>query len=186
MTAKIELFGMVQSKMYPCLFIGKNVMAIIYVYNILFWYVNENNIHNLEMQLREQGVNLEQQDDAAGFLGVTLGCEEETGLMEMKQVGLINCVLETLGLDDGITKNKFIPYESSPLVKDVDVPAACGSFSYSIVVGMLLYIYVHTCPDIAYAVNFCARYMFCPKHSHETALKRIECYLKATQDQGLI
>ena len=42
------------------------------------------------------------------------------------------------------------------------------------------------CPKIVYAVNFCTRYIFCPKHSHETSLKRIGSYLKATQDRGLI
>ena len=51
---------------------------------------------------------------------------------------------------------------------------------------MLLYLHGNTRPDIAYTVNCCARYMFCPKHSHEMALKRIRCYLKATRDRGLI
>ena len=72
------------------------------------------------------------------------------------------------------------------LVKDADGPAACGSFSYSSVVGMLIYLSGHTRPDIAYVVNCSARYMFCPKHSHETALKRIGQYLKATRNRGLI
>ena len=36
MTSKMELCGLVQSKMDPCLFIGKKVMAIIYVDDILF------------------------------------------------------------------------------------------------------------------------------------------------------
>ena len=86
----MKLCGMVQSKMDPCLFIGKKVMAIIYVDNILFWYLNENNIQDLAMQFREQGVDLEQEDDASGFLGVTLGRDKATGIMEMKQVVLIN------------------------------------------------------------------------------------------------
>ncbi len=34
------------------------------------------------MQLRELGVNLEQEDNAAGFLGVTLEWDPETGLHE--------------------------------------------------------------------------------------------------------
>ena len=71
-------------------------------------------------------------------------------------------------------------------MKDADGPAACGSFSHSSVVGMLLYLYGHTIPDIDYAVNCCARYMFCPKPLHETALKRIRRYLKSTRYRGLI
>ena len=36
MTSKMELYGMVQSKMDPCLFVGKKVMAIMYVDDICF------------------------------------------------------------------------------------------------------------------------------------------------------
>ncbi len=53
------------------------------------------------MQLRELGVDLEQEDDAAGFLGVTLEWDPETSLLEMKQTGLIKRIIEALGLDDG-------------------------------------------------------------------------------------
>ena len=35
-------------------------MAIIYVDYILFWSVNENDIHKKAMQFRKLGVNLEQ------------------------------------------------------------------------------------------------------------------------------
>ena len=45
---------------------------------------------------------------------------------------------------------------------------------------MMLYLSGHTQPDITYTVNCCARYMFCPKHSHKLALKRIGRYLKNT------
>ena len=125
---------------------------------------------------------MEQEDDAAGFLGVALDRDETTGIMENKQVGLIDRVIETLGLNDGMAKGKFTPTESTPLVKNSDGEAPSGSFSYSSVVGMLLYLSGHTRPDIAYAVNRCSSYMFSPRHSHETALKRIGRYLKATRD----
>ena len=115
-----------------------------------------------------------------------MGRDETTGLIKMKQVGLIDCVIETLGLEDGMAKNKYTPSGSSPLVKDADGPAACDIFSYRSVVGILLYLSVHTCPYIAYAVIFFASYMFCPNHSHETVLKRIGRYLKATRNRGLI
>ena len=120
MASKMEICGMLQSKMDPCLFIGKKVMAIIYVDDILFQSLDINEIHDKVMKLREQGVDLEQEDDAAGFLGVTLGHDGTPGLMEMKQVGLVDRVIETLGLEDGMAKGEFTPDESTPLVKDTD------------------------------------------------------------------
>jgi hypothetical protein len=186
MVEKMEICNMPQSKFDPCLFVGEKVIAICYVDDLLFWARNEDDIHDLAMRLREVGVDLEQEDDAAGFLGVRLERDSETGLLEMKQEGLINRVIETLGLDIGIINGKATPAEGKPLVKDVDGDTAGQHFSYSSVVGMLLYLAGHTRPDIAYAVNCCARYMFCPKRSHEEALKRIGRYLKATRTRGLI
>ena len=69
---------------------------------------------------------------------------------------------------------------------DGDGEAASLGFSYASVVGMLLYLSGHTRPDIAYAVNCCAWYMFAPKHSHELALKRIGRYLKNTSERGMV
>ena len=129
-----------------------------------FWSVDVNDIQDKAMKLCEHRVNLEQEDDTAGFLGVTLGRDERTGLTEMKQVGLIDRVIETIGFYDGMMKVKFTPAESTPLVKDTYGEEARGSFSYISVVGMLLYLSSHSCPDIAYEVNCCARYMFCTKH----------------------
>ena len=95
--------------------------------------------------------------------------------------------VEALCLDeDGYARVKHTPAETKPLVKDEDGVAAVEGFSYSSVVGMLLYLSGHTQPDNAYAVNCCARYMFCPKHSHELALKRIGRYLKNTSSRGMV
>ena len=111
---------------------------------------------------------------------------QTTVLMELKQTGLIDGVIETLGLDVGTTLGKFTPSEAKPLVNDTDGDPSLGDFSYSSVVGMLLYLAGHMQPDVAYAVNCCTRYMFCHKRSHELALKRIGRYLKATSERGLV
>ena len=110
----------------------------------------------------------------------------EEGFLEMKQTGLIDQILEALGLDSELAKNKYTPAEGTPLTRDVDGEGLQGSYSYASVVGMMLYLAGHSRPDIAYAVNCCARYMFNPRLSHENALKRIGRYLKATSDKGLI
>jgi hypothetical protein len=107
------------------------------------------------MKLQDLGIDIEKEDDAAGFLGVTLDCDASTGLLEMKQTGLIKRVIKALGLDDGYAKGKHTPAKTKPLVKDADGEAAHGGFSYSSVVGMLLYLSGHTRPDIAYAVLLC-------------------------------
>ncbi len=82
--------------------------------------------------------------------------------------------------------------ESLPLPKESLLPnmhmknLSFGNFNYSSVVGMLLYLAGHTCPDITYAVNCSARYMFCPKLVYKQALKQIGHSLKATANKGLI
>ena len=160
-------------------------MCISYVDDILFWAKDEADIVDLAIRLRAEGLLLEQEDDAAGFLGVNL-TKTDDGRIEMKQTGLIDRIIETLGLDSKMSTSKWTPAEGTPLVRDEEGEPFRGDFSYSSAIGMLLYLSGHTRPDIAYAVNCCARYMFNPRHSHEIALKRIGRYLKATRNKGLI
>jgi len=136
-----------QSKFDPCLFVGTKVICVVYVDDLIIWSKDTLAINDSAMQLRDLGMDLEQEDDAAGFLGVTLEQDPEMSLLEMKQTGLIKRIIEALGLDDG-AKGKFIPSESKPLVKDINGELASGAFSYSSVVGMLLYLSGHTRPDI--------------------------------------
>ncbi len=156
-TVKLQEVGLEQSKFNPCLFIGPDVMCIVYVDDLIFWSKEVPRINRVAMELRCLGVDLEQEDYAAGFLGVTLDCDASTGLLEMKQTGLIKRVIEALGLDDWYLKEKRTPAQTKPLVKDADGELAHEGFSHSSVVGMLLYLSGHTHPDIAYAVNCCDR-----------------------------
>ena len=80
-TKTLEQSCLKQSKFDPCLYVGDNVTFIVYVDDLILWDSNKDNIHNLEIHLQELGVDLEQEDDAAGFLGVNLGRESDTGLI---------------------------------------------------------------------------------------------------------
>ena len=106
MTQKLEQSGFKQSQFDPCLFVDKKVTIIVYVEDLIFWARDEADIHNTAMKLRELGVNLEQEGDAAGFLGVTMNRNKHSGLLEMKQTGLIQRIIEAVGLDDGMVKGK--------------------------------------------------------------------------------
>ncbi len=178
--------GLEQSKCDPCLFVGIKVIWVVYVDKLIFWSKVTIEINNSAMQLHELGIGLEQDNDAAGFLGVILERDPETGLLGMKQTRQIKWVIKAFGLDDGCAKGKYTPSESKPLVKDDNGNSASGAFRYSSIVGMLLYLSRHTCPDITFAVNCCAQYIFCPKYLHELALTCTGHYLKQTSDHGMI
>ena len=49
-----------------------------------------------------------------------------------------------------------------------------------------MYLAQHSRPDIAYAVNKCARFTHVPRSSHETIIKRILRCLQGEYDKGLI
>ncbi len=116
-------------------------------------------------------VDLEQEDDAVVYLGVNIEHDPNTGFLIMMQKGLIRQVLETLGLYVETAYGNVIPAKGKPLAKHKHREPAAGNFNYSSVVGMLLYLAGHTCPDTTYAVSCAARHMFCPKHVHKQALK---------------
>ena len=126
-------------------------------------------------QLISIGASLEQESDPAEFLGVGIETDPTKGLMLMalKQTGLIARVIETLGLDVGKSLGKLTHAEAKPLVKDSDGDPTLEDFSFNSAVGVLLYLAGHIRPGSAFAVNCYARYMVCPKRSHELALKRI-------------
>jgi hypothetical protein len=74
-----------QSKFDPCLSIGPDVICVVYVDNLFLWSKDVPQINRVAMELCKLGVDLEQEDNVADFLGVTLGCDASNGLLEMKQ-----------------------------------------------------------------------------------------------------
>jgi hypothetical protein len=81
---KLKTCGLEQSKFDHCLFVRTKIIYVVYVDDLIFWSKDTLLINDSAMQLRELGLNLKQEDDAAGFLGVTLERDPETSLLEMK------------------------------------------------------------------------------------------------------
>ena len=74
-------------------------------------------VNDLGAQLRDQDLLVGEEEDAAGFLGVTM-TRDDKGVIELKQTGLINSILEALGLDTKHTTGKYTPSKTSPLTKE--------------------------------------------------------------------
>jgi hypothetical protein len=111
-TKKLESCGLEQCKFDPCLFVGSKAICVVHVDNLIFWSKDTIEISNSAMQLRDLGIDLEQEDDTTCFLGVMLEQDPETGLLEMTQTGLIKQVIKALGLNDECAKGKYTPSES--------------------------------------------------------------------------
>ena len=70
------------------------------------------------MNIRDLGIDIEQEEDAAGFLRVDLKLDEERCLLNMKQPGLVDSAISALGLNDSMAKVNYTPDGSVPSVKN--------------------------------------------------------------------
>ena len=109
-------------------------------------------------------------------------CANDT--FKLSQTGLIEKVIKTSGMIDCNTA--VTPSSTNPLGTDKSGEPCNESWEYPEIVGMLMFLATNSRPDIAYAVNQCARFTHNPKASHATAVKRIIRYLKGTRTQGML
>ena len=179
---QLQSLGFTPSDSDQCLFIRDDCVCVTYVDDILVFDRSQDIINKLLKDLKDTGASVKLESDVAGYLGVDIRTLDD-GRIEMKQTGLIDRVIVALGLERANAKET--PANLGTLPLDAQGDNCNGDFSYASVLGMLLYLQGHTRPDIAFAVNQCARYAFSPKHSHEEALKRIGRYLLGTRDKGI-
>ena len=118
-TKAMQDSGMEVSKLDPCLFVGDKVICISYVDDILFWATDEKFINELAGKVHDQGLLLEQEDDASGFIGVKM-TKTADGKFVLTQTGLTDRIIEALGLDTELSASKWTLAEHAPLTKDVD------------------------------------------------------------------
>jgi hypothetical protein len=118
--------------------------------------------------LKEEDLDLEEQDDVTGFLGVKVHRVDANGQIHMTQQGLIDRIIAALGCDS--LPGKCTPAEYGALGSDKEGNPPQEIFSYSSVVIMLQYLQAHTRPDITLAVSQCASFIHSTRRSHELAL----------------
>jgi hypothetical protein len=151
--------GLQQSKRDPCLFVGKDLIAVVYVDDILFFARDDSRIESTIELLRGKGVAIRREGTAEGFLGVDIERSVHTSgrqQIKMTQKGLTQRVITALGLDSSLSTSISTPAEASPLPKDANGEPAAGNINYAATIGMLLYLSSHSQPDIAFAVHQCA------------------------------
>ena len=175
--------GFKQSKQDPCLFLADNLVAVVWVDDVLFFAREEKKIDEMIKSLSTD-FEMKVEGDVTSFLGLTIR-KFENGSFEILQTGLIERILQASGMID--CNPAKTPAAKLPLGSDLGGNKHFeGKEKYSSIVGMLLYLAGHSRPDIAFAVHQVARFTHNPTRKHQTALKTILRYLKGTRDKGLM
>ena len=152
----LESSGFSQSQHDSCLFISDTVICLVYVDDCLFFSKHQHDIDSAIKRIKDTGMNLEKEDDAAGFLGVNIERNDDDGSVNLTQAGLTQKVIQALGIED--VNPKLTPAPKEALGRDLKGIPFNEEFNYASVVGMLMYLCNNTRPEIAFAVNQCARY----------------------------
>ena len=174
----------------PYLFLSKTMISFCYVDDLCYFYrdqkifdshiqlfIDDGDIYNWEHTI---------EGEVQAFLGINIQKNDKDGSFKFTQRGLIDKILLTTNMMDCNGKPTPCSGDGKPLGTDPNGVVAKADWSYSSVVGMLLYLAGNSRPDIAFAVHQCARFTHAPKESHEAAVVRICRYLQATKDEGLI
>jgi len=80
--------GFKQSEADPCLFISEKVICLVYVDDTLFFSPYVSDIDRILEKLKGLKIELNVEDDVAGFLGALIKKLDE-GRIELTQTGLI-------------------------------------------------------------------------------------------------
>lgn len=167
-----------------CLFIGKKVIALCYVDDILFYARKDQDINTIGNLLKKDGIMTWKEGSVECFLGVDIQSIGSTHLLT--QTGLTKHIVEALGLYSSFSTATCTPAEMSSLPKDSLGPLLLVP-STMLLWSACCFICVDThIPNIAYAVHQCARYTFYPTRCHELALVQIGRYLNGTLNKWLI
>jgi hypothetical protein len=177
-------FGLTQSSIDPCFLASPHLMVVCFVDDLGVSAKNQGIIDAFVSTLRAKGFELDVEGSFEQYLGIKFEKDNKTGTIELTQKGLITKIIATTGLEN--CKPNLTPASQIPLGKDEQGAAMSESWSYSSIVGMLLYLSTNTRPDISFAVSQVGRFCSNPKQSHAAAIKTIVRYLAGTADKGMI
>ena len=105
------------------------------------------------ISLKEEFV-LTYQGDVSAFLGIAI-VHNMKGHMEQTQPGLIDKIIMECGLETD-SKQQKMPAVTVILQRDADGAQREHNWKYRTLIGMLTYLSMSSCPDIAFAVHQCA------------------------------
>lgn len=183
--AALQKYGLMKSKMDPCLYYSGNLnlLVAIYVDDFLIFYKCEKLLDELKKFLCGT-FKMKDIGPAKHCIGVRI--RQGDGIIELDQANYIREILERFGMSEckpvgtpSDTNQKL----SARMVNEEN--SLTGKIPYQEAVGCLLYLAGATRPDIAFSVNDVSRFNANHSDVHWTAVKRILRYLRGTIDLKL-
>ena len=175
-----------QSQVYPCAFLRKYAIFLVYVDDCIIFSKGLQTIEDLVICLKIGSENflLTDEGDIEHYLGVDirpLKCDT----FELCKPYMIKKVLDLLDSPYSVkghsrSENKKLLYQ------DENGPSRKHSWHYQYADGMLSYLQGSNRPDVSIAVNQCARFSNDPRLIHEMDVRNIGKYFSETDTRGII
>jgi Reverse transcriptase (RNA-dependent DNA polymerase) len=160
----------------------KSIVTIVYLDNVLFLGPNKKDLLCVKEEFMKK---LECRDlgEAKEFLHMHI--QHKIGKIYLDQTAYLQTVLQCFKLQNTNPVHTLLPkgYQPSPNMSPTD-PSLCSQFQQ--VIGLLLYIMLGTCPDIAFAVTKLSQHATNPSEDHLSRALYICHYLLGTLDYALV
>ena len=147
----------------PCLFYQGGIICLCYIDDCIFFSKDNEQLEKEVQDIKDAELDLNAEDDVAGFLGVLL-TRNEDGTILLTQTGLIQRILDAMGLEN--CNSTRIPAQQAALPLDKEGENLTEPYNYASIVGMMRYLTGNIRPDITFAVHQCARHCHHPKSIH--------------------
>lgn len=176
----LEEYGFKQSETDPCLYTKVIddvwIYLIIYVDDIIIGSKEEKLINDVIDMLRRSFdiVNL---GNLSNYLGMSIE-RDDKGIFYLSQPKYIKRIIDSVGLHEA----KISSYPLDPGYENIENSEDVmeDSTKYQKLIGELLYVAVHSRPDIAATVSILSQRIKCAKDLDWTEAKRTVRYLKGT------
>jgi hypothetical protein len=180
--------GFVASDADPGLFYclheaGGRIYLLVYVDDLLIAAHSLDEI-NFVKSMVKAAFDTRDLGEATAFLGMSIVRDRAARTIKLAQGAMVVELVDKYGLADA--KEKSVPLSPSTQLSSASGELLdTAEYTYSALVGSLLYLSVCTRPDIAFGVGALAKYMAKPTTAHWSAAKGMLRYLKGTADFGI-
>ncbi|KAI0992483.1 hypothetical protein K3495_g15702, partial [Podosphaera aphanis] len=184
----LEELGYTPLESDNCVYIHRkdHLVVVSYVDDFLLLGKSKEVISKMKAKLAQK-FQLEDLGPAHYFLGVRITRDRVKRCLWLTQDAYCRQILERFGMDNcRPSETPMAPGYEVFLVPNTGQASVTEIKEYQSKIGSLLYLAVHTRPDISYSVSVFSRYLTNPSLNHIKGVDRILRYIKGTINLGIM